>query len=215
MSPPRWPKIYHLLHVDKLPSVIAAGCLWSDAEVRARGLGGTAVGLNDIKDRRLHCNTLDSHPDLYVGQCVPFYFCARSVMLFMLFKGNYPGLTYTGGQGPILLLEADLTAAVAWAEQNGHRWAFTPTNAGAAFFEDYADLDELGRIDWQAVRAHDFRDRYIKERKQAEFLMERAFPWHLVARIGVCNVDTLAQVNHILTQANHRPRVERRADWYF
>lgn len=103
MAPPSRPKIYHLLHVDKLSSVIAEGCIWSDAQVRTRRLGGTAVGLTDIKDRRLHANRLNSHPDLYIGQCVPFYFCARSVMLYILFRGNHPELTYKGGQDPILL----------------------------------------------------------------------------------------------------------------
>lgn len=112
-------------------------------------------------------------------------------------------------------LEADLHQAVAWADQNDRRWAFTTTNAGTRFFEDFADLGELGRIDWQAVQARDFRQRYVQERKQAEFLMERVFPWHLVERIGVRHVDTRTRVNDILTQTSHQPRVEVRADWYF
>lgn len=215
MAPPSRPKIYHLLHVDKLSSVIAEGCIWSDAQVRTRQLVGTAVGLTNIKDRRLHANRLNSYPDLHVGECVPFYFCARSVMLYMLARGNHAELTYKGGQDPILLLEADFHQAVAWADQNDRRWVFTTTNAGTRFFEDFANLGELGRIDWQAVQARDFRDRYVKERKQAEFLMERAFPWLLVERIGVRHVDTLTKVNHILTQTNHRPPVERRGEWYF
>ena len=33
MPPPRHPKIYHIVHVDRLPSIVADGCLWCDAEV--------------------------------------------------------------------------------------------------------------------------------------------------------------------------------------
>ena len=35
LVPPR-PKIYHIVHVDRLESIIADGYLWSDAEVRKR-----------------------------------------------------------------------------------------------------------------------------------------------------------------------------------
>lgn len=55
---------------------------------------------------------LNSHPGLYVGQCVPFYFCPRSVMLYVIYCANHDELSYRGGQGPILHLEADLYETV-------------------------------------------------------------------------------------------------------
>ena len=48
--PPQSPKIYHILPVDRLSSVLAQGRLYSDAEVRKRGLGGTTVGMQKLKD---------------------------------------------------------------------------------------------------------------------------------------------------------------------
>ena len=88
MPPPAAPKIYHIMHVDRLPSIIADRHLWSDAEISRRsGLGGdtgTTIGMNSIKEMRLTVRQLNSHPGLYVGQCVPFYFCPRSVMLYLV-----------------------------------------------------------------------------------------------------------------------------------
>jgi hypothetical protein len=55
------------------------------------------------------------------ADCVPFYFCPRSIMLYILYQANDPELTYRGGQGPIVHLEADLRASVAWADQNKKR----------------------------------------------------------------------------------------------
>ncbi len=81
MAMPTHPKIYHIVHVDRLPSIVADGFLWCDAEVLRRQSGGTAVGMGRIKHRRLHELNLYSHPDLKVGSCVPFYFCPRSVLL--------------------------------------------------------------------------------------------------------------------------------------
>jgi len=47
------------------------------------------------------------HPGTKVGQYVPFYFCPRSIMLYILHRGNHPDLDYREGQGPILHLQAD------------------------------------------------------------------------------------------------------------
>ena len=133
MPVPAEPKIYHIVHVDRLPSIIADGCLWCDAEILRRSLPGATIGIHSIKQRRL-TNRLDSRPGLCVGECVPFYFSPRSVMLYVIFQGNNPELSYRGGQDPIVHLEADLRQAVAWADGDGRRWAFTFSNAGAHYF---------------------------------------------------------------------------------
>jgi hypothetical protein len=66
---PPQPKIYHIAHVDRLPSIVATGGLLSDALVQAQALGGTMVGMSHIKQRRLTELQLTSHPGLFVGAC--------------------------------------------------------------------------------------------------------------------------------------------------
>ena len=51
--PPANPKIYHITHVNNLPSIIAAGELISDAAMIQRGGPPAAVGMSKIKQRRL------------------------------------------------------------------------------------------------------------------------------------------------------------------
>ncbi len=213
MPIPAEPKIYHIVHVDRLPSIIADGWLWCDAEIVRRSPPGTTIGMNGIKQRRLNELTLTSHPDLHVGDCVPFYFCPRSIMLYLIQQANHPELVYRGGQGPIVHLEADLRQTVAWAEGRGQRWAFTISNAGARYFEDRCDLAQLGEIDWNAVQARDWQQ--YKEGKQAEFLIERQFPWELVSRIGVRSQQVYGQVTTALQAAAHKPRIEMKPDWYY
>ncbi len=219
MPVPAAPKIYHIVHVDRLSSIIADGFLWSDAEIVRRARPGTAIGMNGIKQRRLSELTLTSHPGLYVGACVPFYFCPRSVMLYLIHQANHPDLSYRGGQGPIVHLESDLHQAVFWTEQNNRRWAFTLSNAGAYYFEDRADLAQLDEIDWSAVQAERWSGRGIlpsvKEGKQAEFLVENAFAWELVSRIGVRSPQVYGQVRAALPAAGHQPSVEITPDWYY
>jgi len=220
MDVPSSPKIYHIAHLDGLPGIIQEGCLWCDAEmIKHRVFSGTCIGMNKIKERRLNQLTLTSHPDLYVGQCVPFYFCPRSVMLYLLYQGNHPELDYTQGQEPIVHLEADLHKAVAWAEKNRRRWAFTLSNAGSYYFEDRCDLSQLHEINWKAVQAHRWSGTGIspdiKEEKQAEFLLEHSFPWALVERVGVISDKMLHKTSNFVARSSHRPPVEVRRDWYY
>ena len=212
MPVPANPKIYHIVHVDNLASIIAAGGLLSDAEMAGRP-GGTVIGMGRIKARRLNELSLSCHPALRVGQCVPFYFCSRSVMLFMIHKRNEE-LTYRGGQEPIVHLEADMRATIDWAQANGRRWAYTLSNAGSYYFEDRSSLDDLGDVNWNSVNARQWAGA-AKDGKQAEFLIERAFPWHLVERIGVHSQPIAPRVAAAMHGAAHRPVLEIKRDWYY
>ena len=85
MPVPAQPKIYHIAHVDRLPHIITAGYLYSDAHMQMQQGMGTTIGMSTIKARRLTLG-LSSHPALRVGDCVPFYFCPRSVMLYLFYQ---------------------------------------------------------------------------------------------------------------------------------
>jgi len=65
MAVPAHPKIYHILHVDRLASVATDGYLRCDAEVTRRSPPGSNIGMNDIKQGRLALR-LSSRPDLHV-----------------------------------------------------------------------------------------------------------------------------------------------------
>ncbi|MGI9228905.1 MAG: type II toxin-antitoxin system toxin DNA ADP-ribosyl transferase DarT [Gammaproteobacteria bacterium] len=213
MTIPEHPKIYHIIHVDRLPSIIADRFLWSDAKIAQRTSSEITIGMDHIKQRRLKELTLNSHPNLHVGECVPFYFCPRSVMLFVLFRADHQDISYRGGQNLIVHLEFDLRNIVSWADENEHRWAFTSSNAGARYFDDWCDLDHLNEIDWNAVGARDWRS--CKEAKQAELLVERSLPWSLTERIGVLNNTAYAHAARAIAASLHKPILEVKTDWYY
>lgn len=215
VSVPPAPSIYHITHVSNLAQIIEDGALLSDAVMVARGGPATTIGMGTIKLRRLTELRVKCHPEDFVGECVPFFFCPRSIMLYLIYMGNHPELTYRGGQGPIVHLEADLRASVAWADASGSRWAFTLSNAGAAYTEFRNDLAQLGEVDWAAVANNDFRSQEVKEGKQAEFLIHERFPWELVRGVGVRSESVRQQVLAAIDKADHRPPVVVRTDWYF
>ena len=110
-------------------------------------------------------------------------------------------------------LEADLHEVVDWADQNERLWAFTLSNAGSKYFEDRCDLDQLDEIDWNAVNARNWPG--CKEEKQAEFLVEQAFPWTLVRRIGVSRLRTRNLAAEAIRAAEHQPAIAVTPNWYY
>jgi hypothetical protein len=112
-------------------------------------------------------------------------------------------------------LVADLQKTVEWANSNGLRWAFTSTNAGSYYFEDYGDLCKLDKIDWQAVQTDQWSDPEIKLKKQAEFLIEQRFPLELVEEIGVYSSHQQSQVQGLFGAAREAAFVKVQRSWYY
>ena len=217
---PREPKIYHIVHVDRLESIVQEGCLWSDAEARERNLPGTLIGDPNIKDQRLR-RALTSHHGLHVGECACFLFGPRSVLLYILNKGDRPNLPYTGGQDLLVHLQADFYKVVAWADAHGRRWAFTDRNAALAYAADYCEAGELHAIDWDAVRTRNFapgtreENKALQEKKAAEFLIESSLPMHLFEIIGVSSLRVRDRVRSIMEGSGHCPVVKVMPGWYY
>ena len=114
MSPvPAQPMIYHITHVDNLAAIVREGVLISDTTMLERGGPSVTIGMSAIKRRRVEDLTVSCHPGTKVGDYVPFYFCPRSVMLYLIYRANHEDLSYRGGEGPIVHLEADLHEVVA------------------------------------------------------------------------------------------------------
>jgi len=212
---PASPKIYHITLADNLAGIVAAGCLWSDRARIDRGLACSLVGMRRIKQRRLEEIKVDCHAGTMVGEYVPFYFCPRSIMLYILHKGNSPDITYSGGQTPIVHLRADLSAVIAWAGEEAVRWACSDRNAGAYYVKFGRRHADLSMVNWPAVANTIFRDPVVKEGKQAEFLLYDSFPWHLIEAIGVRNAAIQAKVQTALRCASHRPPVSVETNWYY
>lgn len=209
----RCPKIYHITHIDNLDNILRTRKLLSDAKCIERGMDCEIVGMSTIKKRRLEECVVTCHPGTKVGEYVPFYFCPRSIMLYILHKGNHRDIDYRGGQKPILHLQADLRTVVQWAENKNKKWALSDRNAGAYLAQFYKNIDDLDKINWSAVKATDFRNMLIKESKQAEFLIYESFPLELIEKIGVCNNHIRNQVLQKLGSVSIPASIER--DWYY
>jgi hypothetical protein len=171
--------------------------------------------MSSIKRRRVEELEVSCHPGTNVGDCVPFYFCPRSVMLYVIHQANHPELAYRGGQNPIVHLQADLHEVVRWVEANDGHWAFSLSNAGARYTQFRSGLAALDQLDWEAIQATDFRGATVKERKQAELLVHPRFPFELVERIGARSAEVRARAIRMLATTSYEPVVEVVPTWYY
>jgi hypothetical protein len=124
-------------------------------------------------------------------------------------------LAYRGGQRPIVHLEADLQTVVEWADSIERRWAFSNRNASTRYTRFFDRVDDLDALDWNAIGATDWRNLFVRERKQAEFLVEGSFPWELVERVGVIDARMAERVESIFSAAVHRPKLVVEPLWYY
>ncbi|MBT3202062.1 MAG: DUF4433 domain-containing protein [Phycisphaerales bacterium] len=214
-NPPANPKIYHITHLDNLPAIVNTGEILSDARMLEMNHDCTVIGMSDIKRRRLEDIQVSCHPDTRVGEYVPFYFCPRSIMLYILYRANHPDLAYRGGQRPIIHLQADLYAVIQWAQDTGRLWAISDRNAGTYVAEFYNQRGNLNEIDWQAVASADFRSTEVREGKQAEFLIHELFPWKLVERIGVIDARAKDQAEEAIGPDIRKSLVNVEPEWYY
>jgi hypothetical protein len=189
--------------------------LFSDARRIRLGVEGVAIGMQTIKERRLRQLRVQCHPTTFVGQYVPFYFCPRSIMLYIIYMANHPELSYRGGQRPIVHLQFDLHRVAAWADSTGLPWAYTDRNAATRVAHFYNDLSDLDKLNWQAIVSTDFTQSVTKEEKQAEFLIYDQVAWELVERIGVIDAYRKQQVATILKAVDHLPDIVVERDWYY
>lgn len=212
MTVPAEPKIYHIVHVDNLPSIVADGCLWPDSVMAQRAGGGQVIGNNEIKADRLRL-PVACHGGTYVGDYVPFYLCPRSVMLYVISRRNHPNVAFREGQKPVVHLMADMREVVDWATANNRRWAFTDINAANRAADFYSDLDRLDRLNWEAINTQKWVS--CRDYKMAEFLMHQSFPWELVRGIGVYSQAVGARAVAGFGKSAHRPTVKVKAEWYY
>lgn len=140
---PNDPKIFHINHADSLSGILLEGGLWCDAQRIERGLSSTNIGYQHIKKRRL-TRQVEVAAGGYLGEYVPFNFCPRSVMLYVVSRGHDD---YQGGQDEIV----HLVSRVSVATQLEKPWTFTDRHAELAHALFYDDLTQLDEVAWEVM----------------------------------------------------------------
>lgn len=199
--------IYHITHMNNVANIIHNGHIWCDSQRLALGIVNTNIGYSHIKERRMR-RPVTVAAGGTLGNYVPFNFCPRSVMLYVVAHGHE---NYQEGQQPIV----HLVSSIQTIQAIGRPWLFTDRHADLGYANQYNTLGKLGEVDWAVMPLTYWSDPDVKEKRQAEFLVHDWCPWEAIETIGVIDLDIAERVEAAISGANHKPRVEVHRDWYY
>lgn len=199
------PDVFHITHIDNLASILRSGGLWSDAQRIQQGFANQNIGYSHIKQRRLQ-HPVTVAQGRSIGHYVPFNFCSRSVMLYVVHRGHND---YRGGQENIIHLVTDIDAV----RQLNVNCFFTDIHADLNYAEQINDFNRLNELSWDSINEYYWSN--VKEEKQAEFLAFQSVPWAAIKEIGVRNEVVANQVRQCIATSTHQPLVQVRPQWYY
>jgi hypothetical protein len=214
--------LFHFTHIDNLPSLLQAGALLSDTTVTAHGLLSNEAGDPEIKQRRRE-RPVTCPPGGVVGDYVPFYFAARSPMMYKLWQGGVP--TFTGDHRDLVYLVSRVELIV----DSGLEFVISDRNAAKALADFTDDVTLLGDltgttpqsefIDWPLMRARMWNntaaDGERMERRMAEFLVLDAVPFELLEVAAVHSDHHRTTVERLFASVGLDLQVVTRPDWYY
>ncbi len=212
MTTPQRGLLFHITHLSNLASIAEHG-LRCDTEMETSGSTFKEIGNRGIKDRRRD-RVVPIPPGGSVADYVPFYFAARSPMLYAIHRGNVP--TYEGGQKKIVYLMTSVDSIV----DDGLPFVFTDRNAAfghARYGDDSADLDDY--VDWDLMEARMWSNTSSEsdrmERRMAELLVHGHVPWTAITSVVTKTEKRSRQALAALTTVGATTPVSVQSDWYF
>ncbi len=212
MIRPRPTRLYHLTHIDHLPTIATKG-LFADTFAATEGLLTTEIGQRSIKSQRRR-RQVPCGAEGVVADYAPFYFAPRSPMLSAIFYNRVP--EYTGGQEPLIYL----VSTVEKMTDLGLELVFTDRNAALSITRFTSDVDELDvLVDWPLISAkmwtNTSEEPDRRERRMAECLVHRRVPWEAFDEILTMNDSRRDQADEIVASLNLAIPVRSHRACYF
>lgn len=212
MTTPRRGLLFHFTHIVNLPSIVTGG-LYCDSDVTDSHQSVREVGHRDIKAQR-RARRVPLPPGGVVADYVPFYFAARSPMLYVISRRSVP--TYTEGQEELVYLVTNVEAVT----EHGLRFVFTDRNAALGYAQYGNDPQLLNDyVDWALMQARMWADTAEepdrKERRMAEFLAHRHVPWALITTVAAKNEQVAERAQSLLDSLGATTPVRVKPGWYF
>lgn len=194
--------IFHFTNIQNLESIVEEGLRCDNS-----GAGFVRISHPQITQRRSH-RPVPVRPWGFVGDYAPFYFAARSPMLFAIHKGNVP--QYEMGQANIIYIQTRIRNVI----EANMRWVASDRNAvldDAQFGNSLAWLRK--NINWNLMAAPNWAG--LVPQRMAEFLIRPEVPWSAIRGVATRTVDELDSVNAILRRCGVKTPTRVIPGWYF
>jgi len=196
-APHDW-MVWHFTRLEYLAEIIDSGKLVCDEAVTPR-VGSVASPEVKALRRRREIVAPGYPVGRRVSEHVPFYFAAKSPMLFYVSRNN-----------PQEVLDSLVFLGVRVGDivDHGLEWVASNGNAATALTQFSADLDTLGTfVDFELLKAKYWNDTADdparKSRRAAEILVHDHVPLEAVSLVAVSNAATLDDAYKLLSGAGY------------
>lgn len=204
--------IIHITALDNLASIWEQGVIYSDV-TGPDDLPIDELGSRKVKSQRA-AQPVDCSAGGFVGEYVPFYFSARSPMLYFAHTRN-PLSPFKKGQKELVHLVSHVADVAAAAMS----YVITDRNAALAYArqsDDLTHLDDL--VDWTLQHQKRWNDTDSEpdrmERRMCEFLVHDRLPVDSLIGLAVIDQATTNRVSDTLAGYDH-PAVMVKSRWYY
>lgn len=199
-------KLFHITDISNLAAILSAGGLLSDVALAKSA--HSVIGYEHIKQRRMTQYRVQCCSSRFVGEFVPFYYCPRSPMLYLINQGKTG--KPLGYQNNVVHLQTSIGRVMNACSS----WAISDGNAGAGYTSFYNELSALDQLDWEVISSNNWSgDR--RNKKQAEFLAADFLPWEAIESVGCFNSQAVSRVAKSIANSAYKPQLLSKPDWYY
>lgn len=202
--------IYRMINYKNLNDLLTYGIYCSNSQNQIQNY--LNIGDASLIGRR---STLQVpvYPNGVLHDYVPFYFCPRSPMLYIIHKNPQ---IYNTLQSDIIYL----VSSVEKIENAGLQYVFTDGHAYLNYTNFFNQKSYLINLDWKVINSNKWfnnppSDPDRKTRKQAEFLVYKSLPIECLTQIGVYDQNILTHIQSILLKYSITLNVSIERSWYY
>lgn len=202
-------RIFRITHVDNIEWLLRDGVHCRRSTVVDPNF--VAIGNVDLIEKRHHRRVPHALGGT-LSNYVPFYFTPKSMMAFNIFTG------YRVKQRP----NKDIAVLVSSLHQLANDnvpFLFTDRHASLEEAQFFDEIDDLKRLDWNILRAVDFkRDNDNPEktdRYQAEALVRDRLPTESIIGIACYNDEATRRVARLVEDQDLQIKCATKRSWYF
>lgn len=202
--------IFRIVHRNNIPWILSNGLRCGNSRILCSDW--IHIGNPELTEKRAR-HPVPVGPGGCLNDYVPFYFTPFSPMMKNIHSGR--GGVKKRPNDEIVILVANLRRMA----QEGWDFVFTDCHAFYEWANFYTDLADLDKIDWEILKARDFKrdpDNPVKfERYQAEALIYKCCPVSALQGMICYNEDVKNQLEHWLASADIKMKVHASQRWYF
>lgn len=202
--------IFRITHVDNVAWILRHGLHCATSKILDPDF--VQIGSRElIQKQRDHPVSIP--PGGVFGDYVRFYFTPWSIMLFNI-KTGFHGIKQRENREVAILV-----SSLHKVSEMGLKFVFTDHHAYGKESTPYNDLKHLDKIDWNLLRAKDFKndpeDPGKKGRYQAEALVHRKVPVEAILGITCYDTSVQARFAHAAQEAGVQTKIRALPKWYF